>query len=122
MLRETQKRGDEFRLERTIEHSILAYADDLVILAKNPDSLQKLLDMVDGLSKMVGLVFNPKKCFTLHYVCVPPAGARNTVFKLNNVPVPSMIDGHVGLFLGRPIGSFVPRDTALVRGFEGESP
>ena len=55
-------------------------------------------------------------------MCVPPAGARNTVFKLNNVPVPSMIDGDVGLFLGRPIGSFVPRDTALVRGFEGESP
>ena len=80
LLRETQKRGDEFRLERTLEHSILAYTDDLVILAKNPDSLQKLLEMVDGLSKMVGLVFNPKKCFTLHYVCVSLLRVPGTQF------------------------------------------
>lgn len=45
---------------------ILAFADDLVIVAKNAEEMQKMMDTMAELMTAVGLTFNPKKCATMH--------------------------------------------------------
>ena len=45
--------------------SCLAYADDLVLLARSPDTLQLLLDCASDAASMLGLKFWPDKCATL---------------------------------------------------------
>ncbi len=47
------------------EISVLAYADDLVLLAKNKDALQNLLDSASKTATLIGLEFRPDKCATL---------------------------------------------------------
>lgn len=51
---------------RGVTVNILAYADDLAIIAKNPDSLQSLLDVAVEVAEWCGLQFKPQKCATLH--------------------------------------------------------
>ena len=53
----------------------------------------------------------------MHYSNVSPAGAiliRNTHFLLNNEYIPPVMDGEPRLFLGKPIGSFLPKDNASI--------
>jgi hypothetical protein len=45
--------------------SVLAYADDLVIITRNPDKLQKLLDAASETASILGLEFRPDKCASL---------------------------------------------------------
>ncbi|CAB3991255.1 Hypothetical predicted protein [Paramuricea clavata] len=45
--------------------SILAYADNLVILTRNKDSLQTLLDAVSSAADSLSLQFRPDKCTSL---------------------------------------------------------
>ncbi|UYV83161.1 hypothetical protein LAZ67_23000037 [Cordylochernes scorpioides] len=49
--------------------SVLAYADDLLIMAKNKESLQALLDTTGDLAGKIGLHFKGLKCATLHLGC-----------------------------------------------------
>lgn len=46
--------------------NLLAYADDLLLLAKDEASLRMLLDTCVEAVNWCGLVFKPEKCFTLH--------------------------------------------------------
>ena len=45
--------------------SVLAYADDLVIISRNSDKLQKLLDSASEAASIMGLEFRPDKCASL---------------------------------------------------------
>ncbi|CAJ0584946.1 unnamed protein product, partial [Mesorhabditis spiculigera] len=45
--------------------SVLAYADDLAIVTKDPDDLHAVLKTVSEVSTWLGLVFNSKKCASL---------------------------------------------------------
>ncbi|UYV72471.1 hypothetical protein LAZ67_9003275 [Cordylochernes scorpioides] len=49
--------------------SVMAYADDLLIMAKDKESLQALLDTTGDLAGKIGLHFKGPKCATLHLDC-----------------------------------------------------
>uniref|UniRef100_A0A8C4W9S7 ribonuclease H n=1 Tax=Gopherus evgoodei TaxID=1825980 RepID=A0A8C4W9S7_9SAUR len=65
LLRAISDRTDGFDLhgERV---SILAYADDLVLIADVPERLQSMLNTIGGVADWTGLRFNAKKCASLH--------------------------------------------------------
>ncbi|CAM4506227.1 unnamed protein product [Lepidochelys kempii] len=46
--------------------SVLAYADNLVLTADDPESLQGMLDTISQAADWMGLGFNAKKCAALH--------------------------------------------------------
>ena len=79
ILRRTQLEGEGL-VNSGMVHHILAYADDVVLLAKYREHLQVLLDLINSMANKIGLTFNPAKCVTMHYACKKPSGARNTVF------------------------------------------
>ncbi|XP_054720781.1 uncharacterized protein LOC129230408 [Uloborus diversus] len=106
LIRETQENGPT--------HNILAYADDLVLVAGSHIDLQESLDKVCDLASRVGLRFNPGKCFSLHLGTSARVGARDTTFYLDGSPIPTLMDGSPGTFLGRPVGSYVPKDTRFL--------
>ncbi|KFM61368.1 Retrovirus-related Pol polyprotein from type-2 retrotransposable element R2DM, partial [Stegodyphus mimosarum] len=57
-------------------HRVLAYADDLLLMAETPDELQTSLDVACTLSAKIALRFNPEKCFSLHLSGARPTGTR----------------------------------------------
>lgn len=83
---------------RDVFHHILAYADDMLVIAKSADDLQALLDILDKLASRILLKFDPKKCNTLHYSSNPPAGCRGRIFNLNDVDIPVIVDGDPAIF------------------------
>ncbi|GIY24080.1 retrovirus-related Pol polyprotein from type-2 retrotransposable element R2DM [Caerostris darwini] len=60
------------------EHFILAFADDLVLLADSPEQLQSNIDKVYQSLSQLALFLNPTKCKTIHICGSPAAGVRNS--------------------------------------------
>lgn len=96
-------------------HKILAYADDLILISETAPELQTKLNRVIYLASKISLKCNTKKFYTLHYKSPPPDGARNTIFYVNNECVPHLTDVHCGMFLSKPLGSFVFPDEKQCR-------
>lgn len=92
----------------------MAYADDVLLMARNAGNLQALLHFINVLAKKIGLNFNPKKCCTLHYSNKAPAGCWPTIFNLAGNEILYLEDGVPTIFLGKPIGIFIPRDSVTV--------
>lgn len=88
----------------TLEHSTLAYADDLCILGSNPDELQRRLDAVTALARRLSLTFNAEKCKTMHLQGETPAGCQNTTFTVEDSEVPTLADHESATFLGKQFG------------------
>jgi len=91
--------------------SVLAYCDDLTIVAKSEDSLRVLLDAVVRAAAWVGLKFKPAKCASLH---VAGRTTRNTIFEVDGAPIRTLRDGDSYVHLGVPTGMKVdqtPVDT-----------
>lgn len=86
------------------EHKILAYADDLVLLAKEPQELQTMIDTVYSLAAKINIRINPGKCFTLHLSGKTPIGTRDNKFKVGDEEVKQLEDGEFDKFLGKPVG------------------
>ncbi|GFX56982.1 hypothetical protein TNCV_3701471 [Trichonephila clavipes] len=69
------------QVQRT-HRAILAFADDLVLLAESPEKLQ---EMIQATTDELGLLFlhlNPAKCATLHIKGDTPIHAAPTKFTL----------------------------------------
>ncbi|XP_035229971.1 uncharacterized protein LOC118201920 [Stegodyphus dumicola] len=98
-------------------HRILAYADDILLLASIPQELQVQLDMVHALSAKIGLALNPRKCFSLHLSGSRPIGTRDTPFFLDGVRLHALADGEEGVFLGKPIGFQLPPDANALNAY-----
>nr|XP_037289623.1 uncharacterized protein LOC119183546 [Rhipicephalus microplus] len=96
------------------QHNILAYADDLTLLAADPTTLQRRLNVVTALSDRLGLRLKPAKCRTLHLSGRYPVGTRPTTFTVGGVPVPALADYEGHRFLGRPVGFRVLPDQTTV--------
>ncbi|KAL1484160.1 hypothetical protein MTO96_032752 [Rhipicephalus appendiculatus] len=96
------------------QHNILAYADDLTLLAEDPATLQCRLNVVTALSDRLRLRLKPAKCRTLHLSRLHPVGTRPTTFTVGGVPVPALADFEGHRFLGRPVGFRVLPDQTTV--------
>nr|XP_037284215.1 uncharacterized protein LOC119176986 [Rhipicephalus microplus] len=96
------------------QHNILAYADDLTLLAGDPATLQRRLNVVTALSDPLGLRLKPAKCRTLHLSGRYPVGTRPTIFTVGSVPVPALADFEGHRFLGCPVGFRVLPDQTTV--------
>ncbi|CAM5102439.1 unnamed protein product [Natator depressus] len=46
--------------------NILAYAEDLVLIADSPESLQQMLNVTSQATNSMGFHFNARKCASLH--------------------------------------------------------
>lgn len=66
VLRKFKERFPDALTVHGLPISILAFADDLVIVAKNKEEMQRMLNAMVELMSDAGLAFNPSKCATLH--------------------------------------------------------
>ncbi|XP_046856073.1 uncharacterized protein LOC124449166 [Xenia sp. Carnegie-2017] len=86
--------------------SCLAYADDLVLLARSPDALQQLLDRASDAASVLGFEFRPDKCATLF---LTTEGKRHLWtdrhdFILQGDHLPALENEQSYRYLGVPIG------------------
>ncbi|CAB4024738.1 Hypothetical predicted protein [Paramuricea clavata] len=89
-----------------IPFSVLAYADDLVIISRKKDRLQKLLDIASSTATDLGLSFRADKCASISLTC---SNNSQSSFELNefivqNKPIPPLDRENPYKYLGVPIG------------------
>ncbi|UYV72467.1 hypothetical protein LAZ67_9003255 [Cordylochernes scorpioides] len=82
----------------------LAYADDLIITAKNKEDMDTLLDALSDQATKAGLKVKPQNCATLHLLCRGRRRVLPTPFKVEGAPVPAMTKDESYLHLGVPTG------------------
>ena len=92
------------------EHKILAYADDLVLMSKEPEDMQTMLSSLETLAANINIEVNVNKTYSLHFSGKTPVGTRNTTFKIGEEEVRNLKDGEFGLFLGKPVGFHIVAD------------
>jgi len=93
-----------------VEHRVLAFADDLCVIADSPAELQTLLDVTTDRLRRTGLHLNPGKCVTMHMSGRTPVGVRDTRFSIDGQQVRPLRDGEATTFLGAQVGfQIVPR-------------
>ncbi|GBO08913.1 Retrovirus-related Pol polyprotein from type-1 retrotransposable element R2 [Araneus ventricosus] len=85
-------------------HRILAFADDICLLAPSVIELQAMLDRINQLFESLNLKLNPAKCVSFHLSGTKPAGVRDSAFFINGTRLVSLKDGEFHKFLGKPIG------------------
>jgi retron-type reverse transcriptase len=56
---------------------ILAYADNLVILADKPEEMQRRLNEMEHLAERICIKINPTKSFSIHLSGLTPVGTRD---------------------------------------------
>ena len=85
---------------------MLAYADDLVLIAKDGWLLQQLLDAASSSSSVIGLQFRPDKCasLSLTYSKKHKTNIQNNDFTVQGNVMPSLSDHEHYRYLGVPIG------------------
>lgn len=97
------------------DHNVLAYADDLTVLATSPEALQMRIDRVEELSTSLGLTLNPGKCSALHMSGITPVGMRPIQVAVSGVSITALRDHVPQRFLGRPVGfRLVSSDSTVV--------
>ncbi|CAM2115249.1 unnamed protein product [Caretta caretta] len=75
--------------------SVLAYADELVLTADDPENLQRMLDATSRAADWMGLRFNAKKCATLHIDGSKRDSMQTTGFRIQGEPVIPLAEGQV---------------------------
>lgn len=88
------------------EISVLAYADDLVLIAKNKAKLQQLLDAASSSADLIGLEFRPDKCASLSLT--RSKRYLNNIelndFRIQGKVMPALKEHEHYRYLGVPIG------------------
>ena len=84
-----------------VDASILAFADDLALLAKNDAALQQQLDVAAETADWSGLTFKPPKCATLHIL---RRETVDSVFTIDDNPLSVLGEGQHYRHLGVPTG------------------
>ncbi|GFT53715.1 retrovirus-related Pol polyprotein from type-1 retrotransposable element R2 [Trichonephila clavipes] len=92
------------------ETAILAFADDIVLLADSQEELQGLLDTTSEALDRITLKVNPNKCATLHLSGKPQTGARPSPFQLRNSTLRIMNDGDHYKYLSKLVGFFLMKN------------
>ena len=85
---------------------MLAYADDLVLITRNKDNLQDLLDAASDAATLIGLEFRPDKCasLSLTYSKMVEGNIAHNTFSVQGKPMPFLKDHEHYRYLGVPIG------------------
>ncbi|XP_026477743.1 uncharacterized protein LOC113383708 [Ctenocephalides felis] len=99
----TLKESEETYKVGSQKVNVLAYADDIVLVATSESGLQKLLDLTLEISDWAGLKFNPNKCATLH-VDGKNHAASPTKFRLGSNELKSLTSEESYEYLGDPTG------------------
>ena len=95
-----------------IKKSNLTYADDMALLADSVGGMERLLTTAEEAASLVGLVFNPSKCATLHQKGRGEGAVRPTEFALQGQRIRALEAGEPYEHLGVPTGYQV-RQTPL---------
>ncbi|GFR25051.1 retrovirus-related Pol polyprotein from type-2 retrotransposable element R2DM [Trichonephila clavata] len=96
------------------EKKILAFADDLVLLAKNREQLQDLLDCTWQSLQTIHLEVNPAKCASLHLSGSTPVGSRPSPFTIGDCDIKTLEDGEFTKYLGKPVGFRLAKDCSSI--------
>ncbi|GBN25199.1 Retrovirus-related Pol polyprotein from type-1 retrotransposable element R2 [Araneus ventricosus] len=86
------------------DHKILAFADDIALIAESPSELQEMLDSISSDFKKISLQFNPNKSVAFHLATATPVGTRVTEFLLGGVRLKTIEEFEFHKFLGTPFG------------------
>lgn len=86
--------------------SVLAYADDLVLLSRTRAGLQAFLDAVSQAADTLTLTFRSDKCSSLALTCNrrEPHRVADTIFTVQNAEIPPLTREESYRYLGIPIG------------------
>ena len=84
--------------------AVLAYADDLALLAKDQTSMQILLDSISATADWMGLKFKPAKCATLDVMCRRKRAVLPTPFTIQGGSPRILGEGEHYQHLGVPTG------------------
>ncbi len=83
LLKELNSCGLGVRIDANLLVSVLAFADDIVLLAESAEDLQKLINIVHRWSTKWRFIVNPDKSQVVHYRNAPKA-QTNFTFKLHD--------------------------------------
>ena len=92
--------------------SILAYADDLVLVSRSVKGLQMLLDKAGLAATILGLIFKPTKCATLTLNCKGGTKVINEDYFVQGKKLPSLNREEPYRYLGVPVGIEVEQHEA----------
>jgi len=84
--------------------SALAYADDIALLARTPEGMERMLASVEAEAASVGLRFNPAKCATLHVGAGNGGRVLPTSFQIQGETINPLAQGESYTHLGVPAG------------------
>lgn len=85
-------------------HSVLAYADDLMHIADEPSTLQRNLAVLAEFIWNSGLMLNPRKCFSVH-LGTETREFKDTILSVHGVQIPTLLDGTLKISLESPLVS-----------------
>ncbi|GIY12457.1 piggyBac transposable element-derived protein 4 [Caerostris extrusa] len=85
-------------------HQILAFADDICLIASSRDELQVHPNEVQHLLGRLNHHLNPGKSFSYHFQGTTPVGILDTEFFLGANKAYSLMEGEFRRFLGKPVG------------------
>ncbi|GBO08329.1 hypothetical protein AVEN_246030-1 [Araneus ventricosus] len=86
------------------EHRVLAFADDVAIIAQSPAELQQQLNLISEDFERISLALNPAKSVSFHLSGATPVGTRDTTFFINDQPLRILKEFENHKFLGKPVG------------------
>jgi len=86
------------------DHRVLAFADDLCLLANNAPDLQITIDSAQANLNRLGLSINASKCASLHVSGRTPVGVRDSSFNLQGATLKPLAEGDAASFLGAQVG------------------
>ena len=96
------------------EVSILAYADNLVLISNEEEKLQQLLNLTGHIADNIGLAFKPTKCATFTLDCRNGHSCLATTYTIQGKEMLSLQETEAYRYLGKPTGYHVdanPRET-----------
>ena len=101
LLKELNASGIGVKIDMNLIVSVLAFADDIVLLAENAEDLQRLIYLVHKWSTKWRFIINPEKSQIVHYRNAPKAQTK-FIFKTHeNGSILKVVDSYkyLGVYL-----------------------
>ena len=101
LLKELNSSNIGVKIDANLIVSVLAFADDIVLLAENAEDLQKLITLVNRWSFKWRFIINPEKSQVVHYRNAPKARTKFEFKLQENGPSLTVVDSYkyLGVYL-----------------------